>query len=534
MRVKFTIAVCALLMLGLVASQAYGQAGGYAVSKSIETVVQHGKNQMVGQIQMDYDVNGGDLDAGETITITFGGLSIATAGTAECTGGGLSCADGATFENDEDTGAGTLTIETAGGAAAGSSVSLTGTRLDVSSLDAGDEIIVTISSTAPTGLIPISQSRRGTVSTVVAEVMAGLVVEIDAASRLICNLDATFDHDNDAATDEVAVGGVPMITVSEGFDDAWEDENVLGGTTITIAIMTLPDGVELRWPEEVEFQDPDEDQNTVWATLTLSGDSATEAVVGEDSDEENDGTTVTYDYSIDVPGANGAGGVKDSFVIPITVVTGDIASGAGGIADIWAILSPQPADDDADVGTVLSYVKDAVTDPETVMGDFLNIAECVTYLLFPFITCGADKDWDTGIAIANTTMDEGIFGLSAGATAQRGAVTMYAFPTGEKTTDNATDMGYTGEPTMAMLSGGLAAGDSLSMNCSSDPMLAGMQGYAIVKAGFRHAHGMAFVQNIISGKVDAVHGYIALVIPDPEFGGANADRAAAEGEVLGH
>ena len=65
-------------------------------------------------------------------------------------------------------------------------------------------------------------------------------------------------------------------------------------------------------------------------------------------------------------------------------------------------------------------------------------------------------------------------------------------------------------------------------------MLAGMQGYAIVKAGFRHAHGMAFVTNSASGAVDAVHGYVALVIPDPEFGGENEDRAAAEGEVLGH
>ena len=175
--------------------------GGYGVSKSIETVVQHGKNQMVGIIQLDFDVGGGDLDAGETITITFGGLTIATAGTATCTGGGLSCANdpGAEFENDEDTGAGTLTIETTG--TAGSMINLTGTRVDVSSLDAGDEIIATISSTAPTGLIPISQSRRGTVSTVVAEVMAGLVVEIDAASRLICNLDATFDHDGDTTDD---------------------------------------------------------------------------------------------------------------------------------------------------------------------------------------------------------------------------------------------------------------------------------------------------------------------------------------------
>ena len=74
MRVKFTIALCALLVLALGASQAYAQ--GYGVSRSIETVVQHGKNQMVGEIQLDYDASGGDIDAGATITITFGGLPI--------------------------------------------------------------------------------------------------------------------------------------------------------------------------------------------------------------------------------------------------------------------------------------------------------------------------------------------------------------------------------------------------------------------------------------------------------------------------
>ena len=545
MRVKFTIAVCALLVLALGASQAYAQ--GYGVSRSIETVVQHGKNQMVGEIQLDYDGSGGDIDAGATITITFGGLPIAVAGTATCTGGvpALTCT-AAVAENDEDTGAGTLTIatngETNGGDATNvaSRVNLAGTRLDVSSLDAGDEIIATISTTAPSGLIPISQSIRGTVSAAVAEVEAGLVVEIAAASRLICNLDA-MDLGDDGEVGgtgdnaDTPIGGVAMITVSEGFNDAWEMNGVLQtDTNITIATLNLPAGVKLRFPATVEFDDPD-NAGTTWATLTLTGADAAEVTEGEMiADNDNDGSEVTYAYSIDVAGAAGAGGVMDSFAIPITVVTGDIDSNGGGIASISAILSPQPADDDEDIGTVLSYVKNPVTDPETDDGNFLNIAECVTYLLFPYITCGAHADWDTGIAIANTTMDDGIFGLSTGATAQRGAITMYAFPTGAKTPNNATDMGYTGEPTMTMLSGGLAAGDSIAMTCSSNDALAGMQGYAIVKAGFRHAHGMAFVTNSASGAVDAVHGYVALVIPDPEFGGLNEDRAAAEGEVLGH
>ena len=220
-----------------------------------------------------------------------------------------------------------------------------------------------------------------------------------------------------------------MITVSEGFDDAWEGaavEGALGGTTITIATLNLPAGVKLRFPATVPFTDPDATNPTTWATLTLTGDNAGDVVVltgdaVEAADNTDDGSVVTYAYTIDVEGTDEVGDVMDSFAIPITVVTGDIASGGGGIADIWAILSPQPSDDDANIGMVLSYVKNPVTDPDSDEGDFLNIAECVTYLLFPYITCGAHADWDTGIAIANTTMDDGIFGLSAGATAQRGA-----------------------------------------------------------------------------------------------------------------
>ena len=53
MRVKFTIAVCALLVLALGASQAYAQAG-YTVARSINTVAEHGKNQMMGDIQLGY------------------------------------------------------------------------------------------------------------------------------------------------------------------------------------------------------------------------------------------------------------------------------------------------------------------------------------------------------------------------------------------------------------------------------------------------------------------------------------------------
>ena len=47
------------------------------------------------------------------------------------------------------------------------------------------------------------------------------------------------------------VGGVPSITVSEGFATAWETE--LGGTMIALKMNNLPEGVNLRWPHVVNF-----------------------------------------------------------------------------------------------------------------------------------------------------------------------------------------------------------------------------------------------------------------------------------------
>ena len=52
MRVKFTIAVCALLVLGLAVSQADAQ--GYRVSSRPHNVVQSGNNQELGAIRLTY------------------------------------------------------------------------------------------------------------------------------------------------------------------------------------------------------------------------------------------------------------------------------------------------------------------------------------------------------------------------------------------------------------------------------------------------------------------------------------------------
>ena len=72
------------------------------------------------------------------------------------------------------------------------------------------------------------------------------------------------------------------------------------------------------------------------------------------------------------------------------------------------------------------------------------------------------------------------------------------------------------EPVVSTVSSSLMAGDTVTMSCA-DSTMAGMEGYAIIKANFQHARGMAFVLgNFADGAaVDVSHGYMAEVISDP-------------------
>ena len=115
------------------------------------------------------------------------------------------------------------------------------------------------------------------------------------------------------------------------------------------------------------------------------------------------------------------------------------------------------------------------------------LSECVTYLLYPFVTCGATDGWDTGISVSNTTADGNIFGAFDEPNEQNGAVVMYGFPklSAEAKTDGRSNRSDTVAAT-------LMAGDTITFQCSNTTM-AGMEGYAIIKASFQHARGMAFV-----------------------------------------
>src|ERR1035437_434915 len=131
----------------------------------------------------------------------------------------------------------------------------------------------------------------------------------------------------------------------------------------------------------------------------------------------------------------------------------------------------------------------------------LNIVQCTTSLLFPFVTNQAG--FDTGIAIMNTTSDP--FGTKP----QSGICTFYFY--GQSAPPN--------YPTPIIPSGNNTAASTYAFLAST--IAPGFQGYMISVCNFQLAHGYAFVSDIGAQKL--AHGYLALVIDNA----VNATRPAA-------
>jgi hypothetical protein len=144
-----------------------------------------------------------------------------------------------------------------------------------------------------------------------------------------------------------------------------------------------------------------------------------------------------------------------------------------------------------------------------------EIVKCACDLLFPFVA--STGGFDTGIAIANTSLDPGAtFGF--GATPQQGAVQFFYFGVGNAGA----------APPASQTSGIVPAGQVLTYVLSSgggaigtganglDNRAAGFEGYIITQAGFQYCHAFAFISALGGGPTSAgiSEGYLGLVL-DP-------------------
>jgi hypothetical protein len=148
-----------------------------------------------------------------------------------------------------------------------------------------------------------------------------------------------------------------------------------------------------------------------------------------------------------------------------------------------------------------------------------RIDQCVTNLLFPFVTNQAG--FDTGIAISNTSQDP--FSSNAGRV-QNGTCTLNYY--------GATTGGPA--PSAQTTNADVAAGKQLLFVLSSGGGLGitgtpGFQGYIIAQCRFQYAHGFAFITDGPIGQARVAEGYLALVM-DQNVG----TRTGSISEVLAH
>ncbi|MEO8661453.1 MAG: hypothetical protein ABI693_23490 [Bryobacteraceae bacterium] len=156
----------------------------------------------------------------------------------------------------------------------------------------------------------------------------------------------------------------------------------------------------------------------------------------------------------------------------------------------------------------------------TSAGNLVSISPCVTNLLFPYVVSDG-ANFDTGVAIANTSMDGADGDIFATHTSgQTGSCKIWFFGTGAPSGPQTT-------PTIAagsVYGFSLYSGDSTN-GASIAPIAALTKGgYAIAKCNFQFAHGYAFIQNV-GLPTKFAQSYLALVIPDR--GGARVAQDAS-------
>ena len=161
-----------------------------------------------------------------------------------------------------------------------------------------------------------------------------------------------------------------------------------------------------------------------------------------------------------------------------------------------------------------------------------SISKCACDILFPYVA--STSGFDTGIAIANTSLDPGAtFGFHG--TAQSGTVTFWYYGNETLTPQTTTNPVPQGGTLLYILSsgaGGIINGPTSTTVSSAsglDGRAAGFQGYIIAQAQFQWCHAFAFISALGGGnslETNGVsEGYLGLIL-DP--GGLQRTTPASE------
>jgi hypothetical protein len=170
-------------------------------------------------------------------------------------------------------------------------------------------------------------------------------------------------------------------------------------------------------------------------------------------------------------------------------------------------------------------------------GNLFTVVKCACDMLFPFVASGGG--FDTGIAIANTSLDPGPAGsFTPGASPQSGSVTFWYYGQGTNAPQPAAPPSQTtsgvippGGSLLYVLSsggGGITSNGGGTVTSSGlDGRAANFTGYIIAQAQFQYCHAFAFIGALGAGPASPgiSEGYLALIL---DTGGINRSVSLSE------
>jgi hypothetical protein len=159
--------------------------------------------------------------------------------------------------------------------------------------------------------------------------------------------------------------------------------------------------------------------------------------------------------------------------------------------------------------------------------NLFTVVKCACDMLFPYVSSGAG--YDTGIAIANTSLDPGPAGnFTPGASPQSGTVTFWYYGQGtsaplpaappSQTTSAVVPPGGSLLYVMSSGLGGIIAPGGGAVTASGlDGRAANFSGYIIAQAQFQYCHAFAFIGALGAGPTSPgiSEGYLALILDTP-------------------
>jgi hypothetical protein len=409
--------------------------------------------------------------------------------------------------------------------AAGDSLTVSGVRIDATLVGPSANVTATISgnSSAPSTNPITFTATQANVATTAAQTLSVAIGPNGAGKSAVTNI----------LTCSVAgVGGSPAglttfsVSATEkvlaGLTTSADEPGSTVGVTVNVIITGVPAGLTVSPLLPVT--------SGTGVTLAFGGAGGVPASI------LSTGTTQVMTFAYVVSADNVGAFETVNFPFAVGLPSGNL--GALGSIGTPATVTAQVslAGSTAAAGILRFGTNVQPATPITVA----SIGDCVTYLLFPFVTNGNSVSpsdvagFDTSFAIANTTADANAFVTNA-ATIQNGSCTLTLYPSDVTTGTLPT----TPNPVFVTpkINSGVSWGYFMSgMNSTTSATggvgtFAGQAGYIIAVCQFLNAHAIAYVTNGFASTGSLSHGYLALVIPSPL---TNRGATGGAGETLGH